>query len=496
MKTWESALKQILIALLSGILILTACGQTPTEDIPTALISTETNTVQRATSAPLPTRTLRERANEPTSTPRPPTPLPTIPTFTPTFDASTIVTVTPALRAECPKENPEIAPDFPKCYPEGSCVVVISDEVLGYLNSGGTLDKVTPVASRSGIEKIIDITGDGVQELIMQSYVTYHVIGCKQEKYEILLQTDPYVFSSELADVVDLNENRIPELIFYSFSRYGFAEVYIIEWDGNKYRSMIDIGIDTFTGKVIDVVPATEYHELIDMNGDGLKEIVIVYNVNELCYGLGGLDFCDGTPAREQITTLGWNGKNYVPLEQKSYSWPQYRFQAIQDGDQQARDGNYVEALSFYQAAIFDDRLEWWSPEREVYEIYTHRAQFDATPTIYPTPKLDISEYPQLAAYAYYRIMLLHLEQGYESDAGTVYKTLEQKFSNNQYGGPYYEMATAFWEAYQSAHKMYDGCAAAIQYAVEHPEILIPLGSDYHGSQSHTYVPADVCPFR
>ncbi|HEX9387848.1 MAG TPA: hypothetical protein VF918_16110, partial [Anaerolineales bacterium] len=60
----------------------------------------------------------------------------------------------------------------------------------------------------------------------------------------------------------------------------------------------------------------------------------------------------------------------------------------------------------------------------------------------------------------------------------------------------YVEMATAFWDAYQSTHKMYDGCAAAIQYAVEHPEILIPLGSDYHGSQSHTYVPADVCPFR
>ncbi|MFN8404949.1 MAG: hypothetical protein U0V48_15540 [Anaerolineales bacterium] len=34
------------------------------------------------------------------------------------------------------------------------------------------------------------------------------------------------------------------------------------------------------------------------------------------------------------------------------------------------------------------------------------------------------------------------------------------------------------------------------QYAVEHPDILIPLGSDYHGAQSHIYVPEDVCPFR
>ena len=123
-------------------------------------------------------------------------------------------------------------------------------------------------------------------------------------------------------------------------------------------------------------------------------------------------------------------------------------------------------------------------------------SQFELTPTSYPTPVFHSAEYPQLAAYAYYRIMLLHVGQNYEADADTVYQTLKQKFSNDPYGRPYFEMATAFWEAYQSTHKMYDGCAAAIQYAAEHPEILIPLGSDHHGSQSHIYVPADVCPFR
>jgi len=38
--------------------------------------------------------------------------------------------------------------------------------------------------------------------------------------------------------------------------------------------------------------------------------------------------------------------------------------------------------------------------------------------------------------------------------------------------------------------------ALAIQYAAERPDILIPLGSDYHGAQSHRYKPEDVCPFR
>jgi hypothetical protein len=92
--------------------------------------------------------------------------------------------------------------------------------------------------------------------------------------------------------------------------------------------------------------------------------------------------------------------------------------------------------------------------------------------------------------------MLLHLVQGQDSEASTTYTTLGQTFGSDPYAHSYVEMATAFWDAYQSSHKMYDGCAAAIQYAAEHPEILTPLGSDYHGSQSHTYVPADVCPFR
>lgn len=44
--------------------------------------------------------------------------------------------------------------------------------------------------------------------------------------------------------------------------------------------------------------------------------------------------------------------------------------------------------------------------------------------------------------------------------------------------------------------RYYSNGTGRFLYAVEHPDILIPLGSDYHGAQSHIYVPADVCPFR
>ena len=183
------------------------------------------------------------------------------------------------------------------------------------------------------------------------------------------------------------------------------------------------------------------------------------------------------------------------------YDPPIFRFQAIQDADQYSLNNENDKALELYQDAIFSDKLEWWSEQRAEFTTQTFQVSPPSWPDISPPPMDQIPddityEYNSLAAYAYYRIMLLHFVHGYESDAGTVYNTLQEKFGADPYGRPYVEMATAFWEAYQSAHSVYDGCAAAIHYVNEHPAILIPLGSDYHGWQSHTYVPADVCPFR
>ena len=494
MKTWESTLKQILIALLSGILILTACGQTPTEGIPTALISTETNTVQRATSTPLPTRTPRERANEPTRTPRPPTPLPAIPTFTPTFYVSTIVTVTPAPPAVCPKENPDVVAKFATPNSDGSYEHYRASDILDYLNSGGTSAQLRD----SGIAELMDLTNDGVNEVAYKGLLGFgiSILGCKDGKYQDFLDFGGD-FGVNLIKAPDLNKNGIPEMIFFNIIHYGYVDISIFEWDGNKFRSLIDMGSYRPPDPPIEWVSFNEGYQVIDTNADGLKEIVAVYNVHQQAKGvLGGYDIAMQRPLRNQTIILGWNGHNFVNIKQGTNAPPQYRFQAVQDGDEQMRYGNYAAALPFYQAAIFDSRLEWWSPERREYELLILRSQYEPTPTVYPTTIPDDTEYPRLVAYAYYRIMLLHIVQGHESDAGTVYKTLQQKFGLDPYGRPYVEMATVFWETYQSTHKMYDGCAAAIQYAAEHLEILIPLGSDYHGRYNHIYVPADVCPFR
>jgi hypothetical protein len=227
---------------------------------------------------------------------------------------------------------------------------------------------------------------------------------------------------------------------------------------------------------------ASDDFELIDLNNDGIAEFMLK--------GLPPRSQDEpGDPLRSQTDIYYWNGKTYSSIT--TFSAPHYRFQAIEDGDIQSLQGKYREAIKLYQDAIESKTLDWWSKEK--FEHNREAAINFTTPAVLAP---DETEYPRLAAYADYRIMLLHLVQGHESDASTVYKTLQQKFRNDPYGKPYVEMATVFWNAYQSTHKMYDGCTAAIQYAAEHPEILTPLGSDYHGFQSHIYVPADVCPFR
>src|SRR5258705_10853472 len=101
----RKAMKRNLMSLLGGLLFLSACGQISpaTKTVPISIVDEATST-----PSPIPTNT-----SLPTETLTPSiTPLPTIPTFTPTFDARTIVTVKPGPKAECPTTIPYPNTDF------------------------------------------------------------------------------------------------------------------------------------------------------------------------------------------------------------------------------------------------------------------------------------------------------------------------------------------------------------------------------------------------
>ena len=155
----RKTLKQILMSLLGGVLLLSACGQTSSVT-PTALASVVNEAT--VTPSPIPTKT---NTFVPSATATATiTPLPTIPTFTPTFDARTIVTVTPAPKAECPKENAKDVRELATPNSNGFYEIIGSEDVLTFLNSGGTLAHLAKGPPFSG--EIIDLTGDGVSEVV------------------------------------------------------------------------------------------------------------------------------------------------------------------------------------------------------------------------------------------------------------------------------------------------------------------------------------------
>lgn len=468
-------MKRITITLLIGIIFLTACAGTASLP-PTATVSVTDNAASTpsstatATQTPLPSST-------PTSSI---TPLPIIPTFTPTFDARTIVTITSAAKAQCPKENLSLKPNF--SFPSSFANIDdITAPILNYLNEGGspnsTVEALQNIFKNKHRIYFDDVTGDTIPELISDNPYLW-VAGCMAGKYEVLYSN---LEASEIENIValrDINSDGIAEIVFYDAAPYAASTVYrILEWDGNNFSDLISNKGD------IQVGGSFTEAQLKDIDGNGIEELIIDIGVR------GNIESVINGPLRTEHEIFTWNGHNYI-LSQSEFATPEYRFQAIQDADSEVLNGRFNKAMNLYQESIQLDKLDWWSKDKSEYIKAT------ALGTSMPTPTPDLSEYPRLAAYAYYRIMLLHLVQNHEPEATTVYNTLQKKFDRDPYGHPYVEMATAFWEAYQSTHKMYDGCAAAIQYAAEHPEILTPLGSDYHGSQSHIYVPEDVCPFR
>lgn len=476
-------MKQFLIGLLGGILILAAC--TP---------ATAENTLQPSPSG---TPTMAPATFTPSQTQIPPTrtitPLPTIPTFTPTFDAWTIVTVTPAAKAECPEEDNSLQPNFK--FDDNS--IDIEHEILKYLNDGGSIQKIIDEISKiypypprlNNAYAFTDVTKDGIPDLVFDGfptsyndvspiYHTFYILSCHNGQYTLFSGEDTIgtALFNTIYKIIDMNKNGVPEIVVYNnkCSGGGCYSFFIGEWNG---KTFVNLAHNIFLDSIID-------GKIQDTNNDETSELILT----------GGL-YDRSAVWRSEIHTYMWNGKHFAE-QPTEYVQPVYRFQAIQDADTAVLIGKHDKAFQLYQEAISNQRLEWWSVERQKYEQAIINAPWNDEPTPSVKPSKDETEYLRLAAYAYYRTILLHIVQGHASDAGTVYKTLQQKFSSDQYGHPYVEMATAFWESYQPTHKMYNGCAAAIQYAAEHPEILIPLGSDYHGSQSHIYVPADVCPFR
>lgn len=425
-----------------------------------------------------------------------------------------MLTATPAPPAECPREDPSLVPTF--ALPDATnSQGDLGTNGLAFLNAGGgwraLVDYVAhnPIwagpADPTQISQQKDLNNDGVPELLLESDGVF-LYTCHAGQYALVLNL-PSAFSFAVRHVLsiqDMTLDGIPEILLDSWDTVSVGKEHyhqILGWDGAQFRYlMVAPACDTYNVAQASPCFADDWimryghtglnnlqpgWEVRDTDHNGTQEVV-------LSYGIGhGNDALYNGPWRVRTSIYMWNGQDFVRT-QHALEPPRYRFQALQDADEATWRGQYVEALALYQAVIFSDELEWWSAARQSYEfdvLYTDPNL--AAPT--PDPK----EWPNLAAYARYRLILLHLLEGRTAEAEVVYTTLQEKFPAGAEGHVYAELAAVFWAEYQAAQRMNGACAKAVAFADQQGEtILYYLGAYHHGWQSERYWPETLCPFK
>ncbi len=419
------------------------------------------------------------------------------PTLTPypTFNIQDVKTRTPPVPAECPPEDPDHKTVVEKPDNEHllEFIMRLDENVLKVLEAGASLRQAAAAFDRAfqttGMLPLIDLTGDGVPEMIVYRAMFFtNVIGCAEGGYYRLLELDsgPGGMTVPRIELVeDMNLNATPDLIItYQVSTGGNSVVDILEWNGSRFVSRIQVSHGKNSPSTSRIAQALNWYEdyyswmeipvmngraeitVRDLDGNGTLELILADS------GPGHLDtFFSYGPWRGKRMYFSWDGMHYLyyALEMDP---PEYRFQAVQDADRFFLLREYDHAIRFYQDVISGKELEWWSPERMEFFSKLFDAKANRQPTPIPPPE-DLTEYPRLVAYA----------------------ALSQQHPSGTEGHPYVVLAERFHAEFRSSGDPISACKSVVEYATADAEILAPLGDKRHGMQSHMYFPEDFCPF-
>jgi hypothetical protein len=417
-------------------------------------------------------------------------------TPTSNFQNIKIPVFTHAPPALCPpKSRLEIA--LPMTLPEDEAN--FQKLILDILNAGGAQKLLERLPDYRYVKfRYADLTNDGIKELILNNPTlggNLYVFGCKNGEFENLLTVSRvYDYGPEILAIKDINRDRVNELIISLLTCHYCTGMEVYEWNGHSFESLIrDWYINHDTNKLeyysVAELDGYSYASIRDIDNDGIYELILEGGIPSYLSALTGWE----GPWRGQEVVYRWNGQFYVWYSQK-YNPPNFRFEAIQDGDIKTLRGNYDAAINSYRAAIFNEKLRSWNKEIWQKQLQLQEEGIgNGYPDIQKMP-FDQTEYDQLSAYARFRIMIVYINRGLENDAEIIYRSLLSKFREDSPGHPYAEMASEFWNEYQLSHDPAQSCDKAILYATLHAEILAPLGS--HGGWDDSYEPKSVCPFE
>ena len=448
--------------------------QTETPSIPPTMTNLPVSATPSKTLAPTQTATASLT----------PTPIRTA-TFVPpqSFDVSTIKTITPAMAAQCPTSNPDLPFDVTRG------IIFFSDSrssnrepnydfdyVLEYLNNGGTINSLTLSYYKEFNQEIgytiniKDVTGDQNPEIILRNIGGIGIIGCKDGKYYMTSYIQDDLFGAWYRDAVtlrDLNNNGLPDIILHSdpcgFGDCPYYQIY--EWNGNVFQQLTIQPCEGISAYPVE----TEYK---DIDSNGTIEMIFSYNGKSKPIDIFGF------PYRQRVLTCMWNGQNFVVYSDQ-YEAPFYRLQAVRDADREVKYQHYDMGIKLYQQAIDDKKLEWYSDDRNVIAYGKYFAEYynypDVGIAIPNDVQQDPNEYPNLAAYSYFRIVLIRLLQGDMIAAQDTFMKAEQAYPIDQTGGQFIQMAKILLEGYQSTEEIGQACQGVREYAIENQDSLNEL---------------------
>jgi len=411
-------------------------------------------------------------------------------------------TLTPAPPQSCPEIRDDVpTPDAFSLQKEHFPPTLLPSH-LEYLNQGGSSSRLPPDLPPSAAEVaprlITDLTGDGVPELAFW-YYDFYILGCKEGQYDTLLflPMDAHGEAPRIVLLEDANGNGIPELVAQTATTTMMGRSFsVFEWSATGFRDILAPSSESpFRPHVFDWEEPREYFSSVvephfwDIDHDGQLELVFHNDIPVWS------DYVDGLPWRIQDDVFEWDGETYVPYESR-LTEPVYRFQAVLDGDQAALFGDYKAAFASYQAAINDPNLSWWSLDRYLYMGHRYQSRYDGGPTLEAPPTPDPNEYPNLAAYSRYRIMILLAVTGDLGRAEEVEESLRVKYPPADQGGQYTELAVRFMEELGKSKDIGRACVAVATTAnTDEERYLQYLRGQPHGHQAPLYTAQDLCPW-
>jgi hypothetical protein len=403
-----------------------------------------------------------------------PEPIVIVATLTPIPSPTTppTITLTPTRAPDCPAPFPEanwLAPaDF-----NGYVTAIQS-----FLSAGGAADalreqltKASSIDAQYGGVWPVDLTGDGDLETIVSIFDPAReavgslpsgdllIFGCTNG-VDTLLYRDtagnaaPMVQVREVGDLIGAGRGGQVATVRSECGAHTCFDTFdMLGWDGNAFVSLMGDRLQ---------MPFPTY-TLVNRDGDAALELEAV---------AGQIASVGAGPQRSLTQIWDWNGAQYV-LADEFFPPPEYRIHIVNDADDLLASGDFNGALALYERATSDDAsiLDW--------ETRPGRTQE--------------GDRANPAAYALYRIMIVHVRLGDVDQARADYDRLNAEYPAGEAGDDYRELAQIFWSSYDTSNSLSAACTAVNVFANNDVDALDGLNA--YGYANRQYVAVDMCPF-